>query len=269
MYKYCIVNDTITLQNDRIVPPENAPVFYEVVRVINGIPLFFQEHTNRLLHSCSIENKKININHEHLFKCIVQLSQKNQCLNGNVLINVFFDDDRQNLIAYFIPHVYPEQNLYTNGVCVDFLHAERNNPEAKIVQQNIREKANRIISEKNVYEVLLVNENNEITEGSRSNFFCIKNNTLYTPPLHKVLRGITLEKVLYVAEKQNINIRYEAIMKNELDFYDSAFITGTSPKILPLASAVNYEFDVNNKILRLLMQLYNDLINNYLRHYKT
>ena len=58
-------------------------------------------------------------------------------------------------------------------------------------------------------------------------------------------------------------------MKNELDFYDSAFITGTSPKILPLASAVNYEFDVNNKILRLLMQLYNDLINNYLRHYKT
>ncbi len=265
--KYCVVNDSVTLHNDKIVPPKNAPVIYEVVRVIQGIPLFFSEHLNRLSHSCSLINQTASINHKQLFRLITKLSNKNKCPNGNVLINVYFDEGRQSLNACFIPHKYPDKNQYENGVDVDFLHAERNNPEAKIVQQNIREKANSIISEKGVYEVLLVNQNNEITEGSRSNFFCIKNNTLITPPMYKVLRGITLEKVLHIAKIQNIDIDYLPIKKNDLDLYDSAFITGTSPKILPIALADTFRFDVNNKILRLLMQSYNSMIDSYMREY--
>ncbi len=48
---------------------------------------------------------------------------------------------------------------------------------------------NKIIQEQGVAEVLLIDGDNCITEGSRSNVFFIRDNVFYTAPLPHVLAG--------------------------------------------------------------------------------
>ena len=48
---------------------------------------------------------------------------------------------------------------------------------------------------------------------------------------------------------------------SEISNFDAAFISGTSPKILPIANINEVKFDVENEKLRLLMQKFNEVIN--------
>jgi branched-chain amino acid aminotransferase len=51
---------------------------------------------------------------------------------------------------------------------------------------------------------------------------------------------------------------------DELQYFDAAFITGTSPKILPIQQIDGFSFNPENQIVRLLMKSYDDLIDKYL-----
>jgi hypothetical protein len=59
---------------------------------------------------------------------------------------------------------------------------------------------------------------NNIVEGTRSNFFIIKNKTIYTTPVEKVLDGVTRRTVIDCAKKNG----YEVVEK---DIKLSEFIT--------------------------------------------
>jgi branched-chain amino acid aminotransferase len=46
---------------------------------------------------------------------------------------------------------------------------------------------------------------------------------------------------------------------DELKSFDAAFISGTSPKVLPIAFIDEIPFDVNDPLLRYVMEQYNNL----------
>ena len=83
------------------------------------------------------------------------------------------------------------------------------------------------------YEALLVNENNLITEGSRSNIFFLRNNILFTAPDNMILNGITRKYILEICSENNITVKYEPVNADEISDYDAVFMTGTSPMVLP------------------------------------
>ncbi|MBQ1694910.1 MAG: aminotransferase class IV, partial [Bacteroidales bacterium] len=58
----------------------------------------------------------------------------------------------------------------------------------------------------------------------------------------------------FVYEEKDIDL-------SEISNFDAAFISGTSPKILPIATMDNVRFDVENEKLRLLMQKFNEVVN--------
>ena len=80
----------------------------------------------------------------------------------------------------FIKSNYPKPELYKTGVEVCLLHEERTNPNVKAKGLKVRDHANALITEKGVFEVLLVNNDGILTEGSRSNLFLVKGDTIYT-----------------------------------------------------------------------------------------
>ncbi|HOO83053.1 MAG TPA: aminotransferase class IV [Prolixibacteraceae bacterium] len=265
----------MVLFNDKYITADNLPVYskqaiivYEVMRLIDRVPLFFEDHFERLLASCFKINHTINIDAHKLLKQLISLGSQNGIREGNVMIKVIFEKNTHDIIATFIPHKYPNANEYLNGVALELFYAQRENPEAKVVQQSIRSMADDLIREKKVYEVLLVNQQNTITEGSRSNCFFIKNNCLYTAPLSSVLKGITLLKVIEIAQEKNIEIEYRAITVSEISEYDAMFLTGTSPKILPVARLGEYHYNAQHKMIRILLDAYNLLINRYVAEKK-
>ena len=243
---------------------ENAGGVYEVLRVVNSIPLFLEDHLERFFISASIAGKTIRFGKKDITGFIFELIKMNGAPVGNILLSC-----KTNLKAFFIPHKYPEEKWYETGVLCGILKAERNNPNAKVFQTSVRQKADEMMEKQGLYEVLLVHHQNRITEGSRSNVFFVCNNQLLTPPGHEVLIGITRQKTILLAKNEGISFYEKEIQMEDLPHFQAAFITGTSPKILPVSQIDDWKFDAQNSLVQQLRLGYSAMIKKYIEGKKS
>ena len=237
---------------------------YEVLRVIGGIPVFLEDHLDRLnrsAHLAGFENLPGSDEISHRINHLISSEQKDI---GNIKLDFSFSDPatEPEFTLSFIPHYYPTPEEYANGVKVGLLKADRPIPNAKIQHSNIRELANQAMKDNGQYEVLLVDSDGNITEGSRSNVFFIKNEKLYSAPVEKILQGITRIKVLDICKKKGIEVIETDIPANSLGQFDAAFLTGTSPKVLPICSIEKIHYETKLPLLIKLQDAYNQLIEN-------
>lgn len=229
-----------------------------MLRVTKGIALFLEDHLERFHRSAKMAGNSIPFSPGQIESLLNELIKQNNISDGNVLLSW-----KENLKAFFIPHKYPAEEMYSTGVSCGLLKAERDNPNVKIFQTTVRMQADKMFEENAFYEVLLVNNANCITEGSRSNIFFIEGDKIITPPAQKVLMGITRQKTMELACSLGIPVLEENVSVASLRFFKSAFITGTSPKILPVKQIDKFSFRVRNKIVGALVKSYDELIESY------
>ncbi|MDO4869928.1 MAG: aminotransferase class IV [Bacillota bacterium] len=253
-----IITDRSAL--DEILARDRLEI-YEVVRICAGKPIFASEHYDRLVKSLASVGKEPVVSLDEFIGQIDQVVKANDLSEGNLRIEQYREpgDDTEHINIYHIPAVYPTDEMFAHGVTVAFMRAERDNPQAKIFDMQLRQKADEMIEKTGVTEVLLVNRNGEITEGSRSNVFFIKDNTVIAAPQHTVLPGITRMKVLQIMREDGIRYEEAPLKADEIDKFDSAFLTGTSKEVLPIATIESTAFDVDHPILRRLMRRYSEL----------
>lgn len=258
----------IVYVNGEYVSPSAIPKFgslniYEVIRIIDGKILFWEEHFERLLSSLKSFNCLNLVTKDALKSVIQKLVLVNNMANINVRINIYLDDN-VNVVIGFIPSIYPSSDMYVKGVKTLLYKAQRINPAIKVVHPNLHADILRLKEQNKVYEVLLVDQNNCVTEGSRSNLFFIKGNCVYTAPSKEVLIGITRTKVVLVCKELGIPVVEEPILVERLSAFDACFISGTSPKVLPLCAIDFNVYQTDNRILQIIMNEYNNMINSVL-----
>jgi len=237
---------------------------YEVIRVIGGVALFLDDHYIRLCKSAEIQGISLFLEFSEFKKRIADLVRLNTKPDGNIKCVFAVASGNNNWIFTFIPHSYPTPENYKFGVSTDLLFAERANPNAKVIQNTVREKANSMIEELKLYEALLVDRDGYITEGSRSNIFFVKDEVFYTAPESKVLVGITRQKVIECLRQLNFQLVEESVSANEIDQFHAAFLTGTSPKVLPVRSIGNQVYNTQLPALKKLIDRYEEMILNYI-----
>ncbi|MBT3383493.1 MAG: aminotransferase class IV [Prolixibacteraceae bacterium] len=259
LHKFFVFNDEIKA-NTAFISSENKGGIYEVLRVSDGVPLFLEDHLDRFYCSAKIVGRSIRFSKYQIENFLFKLIEKNEVDNGNILISC-----KTNLKAFFIASSYPTEKMYKTGVKCGLLNAERENPNVKILHTTVRQMADQLIKEKGYYEVLLLDKKNRITEGSRSNVFFIKGNEIITPQGNKVLQGITRQKIIEIAKKAGFQVKEEIILLSELDNFTAVFITGTSPKILPVKQMGNVTFNSKNEVVKVLVENYNELILKYIQ----
>ena len=101
---------------------------------------------------------------------------------------------------------------------------------------------------------------NCITEGSKSNVFFIRKECVMTAPGDKVLKGITREKVISFCNKLNYKLIECPISIDTLPSMEAVFLTGTSPKILPVNRIDQITYSTGHPMMKNLMAAYDDLI---------
>ena len=84
-------------------------------------------------------------------------------------------------------------------------------------------------------DVVLLDEDGDIAEGPIANTFCVIGNELWTPPLGRILPGITRDTVLALARELAIVVREERISRSAFQGADEAFMSGTSLPLSPIA----------------------------------
>jgi branched-chain amino acid aminotransferase len=86
------------------------------------------------------------------------------------------------------------------------------------------------------FETILLNHDNNVTEGTFSNIFIIKNKELLTPRLNEfILNGITRQAILDICKKNNIPYKEDTIIEKNLYEADEIFLTNSGIEILPVA----------------------------------
>jgi branched-chain amino acid aminotransferase len=229
---------------------------YEVIRVIKSSPVFFSDHMERLATSVRLQKKKMLANAETLIKDILNLSKSEKKKEINLKIVFNYNKGEDNYLVYYIEPIYPTEDQYRNGVKGILFYAERKDPESKVINHKLRSSIFHKLILEGGYEALLVNENGLITEGSRSNIFFLKADTLYTAPDNMILSGITRKHVLDICAASNIPVRMVCAKASKLIDFEAAFMTGTSPMVLPFNSIDDVRFKVRVPLIEKLRQLY-------------
>jgi len=257
--KYVINGNSVDVSGS--IPDMSADTYYEVVRLIDGKLLFLPDHLDRLQQSFSGSGAAYPGN-QRVIENLNLLIQENPFKKGN--IRICLQNSNGNtplLLCYFIPYFYPDTEMYKKGVKLRIYPHVRPNPGRKKWDDHFRNSVSRYILEQGVYEAALINSQNQITEGSRSNIFYIdRNGSLVTVPAKSVLPGITRKYVMEIAAGEGILIEERTISKDALDSLVSVFISGTSPKVLPVKQIDDFCFDVDHPLLRLLMDEFEQLI---------
>jgi D-alanine transaminase len=275
--------------NNRIVPIEEAHIspfdrgflfadgVYESIRTYNKKLFRYKDHLDRLKRSL----KEIRIDFKELGlieNIIYELMIKNEI---DVEALVYIQITRGSTIPRI--HSFPkEKTSPTIFISVQKLKEsteEQTKGVKVILQEDVRwlrceikstsllpvVLASQKATEENAAEAILVRDG-MITEGTHTNFFAVKNETLYTAPKsHLILEGITRKVVLELCEKFKIDFREEFINKDDLKSFDEFFITSTTKEITPVTAIDYWTINEGNpgKITMSLQSVFKKLVADY------
>ena len=239
---------------------ESSPAVYEVIRLLDGHPFFPKEHYERMLGSLKSIGAEAPISYETYCREIRTLSELNgvKAYNCRYVLTGFGQESGVQRYLFMIPTKYPDEEQYRDGVTTGLLRAVRPDPHAKIWNASLRETADRRIREEGLFETILIDDDDRITEGSRSNIFFIKGGKIYTTPGEAVLLGVTRQTIIAVCRKAGIPVIEEYFKVPDTYACEAAFISGTSPKVLPIRRLGTVSFDPQNETLRRVMKLYDE-----------
>ena len=254
-------------ETSSVILPQGSGLVYEVIRIINRTPLFLREHYLRFANSAKSVGAP-QVPDYASFRSMTDAFLFAQA-EENYNIRILFEVKSSDLYILQSPASYPEESLYQTGIHTELMTYTRPDPNSKITNTDLTDRADELRKNSGAYEVLLVNESGFITEGSKSNVFFTDGQMLYTPPLEDVLPGVTRQKILDTANNINIKAIESNIMSDHLHIYEGAFMSGTSPKILPIASIGALRLDsAKLGILRKLMLAFDETIDEDLTLYR-
>ena len=234
---------------------------FEGVRAYNtpkGPSIFrLQDHTDRLFKSAGIVNMEIpyakeTINNAHID--VVNLNNLEEsyirpmCFYGSEGMGLRADNLKvHTMVAAWEWPSYMEPEAREKGIKVKVSSYKRQvrNPVASAkVNGNY---VNSIVAlnealEAGFDEALLLDEEENVAEGSGENFFIVKNGILKTPDLEASLDGITRRTIIQLAKDMGMEVEIIKIKLHDVLESDEAFFTGTAAEVVPINS-------VNNKSL--------------------
>jgi branched-chain amino acid aminotransferase len=251
---------TVVLENGRLAPIGEMTAFpgnsiYEVIRVVEGRPVFLKDHLERLYRSLELAGRRFVPESDQLMADMATLIEANQAKNVNLRLVYVPLQEGFDVHMYLIPTQVPDPTVVMEGASLATYHIDRENPNIKTVSQSFKDL---LLAEpfRGKFELLLVDGQGWIREGSKTNVFFIVDHKLVTPPAKDVLPGITRKKVLEVCREEGIEVEEGYVAIRDLDRVSALFLTGTSIGVLPVKQVDDTIFDVEHPILRILQEGY-------------
>lgn len=219
---------------------------YEVVRVYGGKPFALMPHLERLQRSASEIELELPLTLDELARLVQEAPARRGLEEAQVYVQLtrgyaprvhyFPEDAVPTLVIYASPARQQPAELYERGAQAIVLADERwlrcDIKSVNLLPNAVaKERARRA----GVLEALLLREGVGMTEGSSSNLFIVQDGRIVTAPAGRyILRGITRDIVLELAENADIPVEERFFSKEELLAAEEAFITSTTMEVMPV-----------------------------------
>ena len=230
---------------------------FETMRSYSGNIFRLEQHLDRLIYSAKSILVELPITRNEL-KLAIYAAIKINCLSNSIIrLTVTRGKQESGItIDYSLPPtivilVKPVKEIlkkyYEKGVGVKIFK----NSAIKIqgISSSIKScnyLSNIILREnalkENFFEAILTNHKNNITEGTISNVFIVKNNQVITPVLNEfILDGIIRRAILDICLENGICCEENTILEKDLYEADEIFITNSKIEILPVCNINNFK----------------------------
>jgi D-alanine transaminase len=218
---------------------------YEVIRLYQGTFHLLEPHLARLYRSMEELEIRPTFTKAELIHWLYELVTQNECKEdaivylqisrGAQIRNHVYADNLTPIVYAYVAEKERPVTLMQNGIhaCTEQdIRWLRCDIKSLNLLPNVLARTN--AERKNCQEALLV-RGNTVTEGSQSNFFLVKQGTLYTHPAnHLILNGIVRQYVCSLASGLGIPVREEMFSIKDVLLAEEAFFTGTTFEILPM-----------------------------------
>lgn len=228
------------------VTVSNAALLYgwglfETMRAYDNKIIYLDKHIARIQHSA----KLCGIRSHYSATQLREIIKKAVHLNGNIdvyaRLTLWKAEDSNGILVFtkkYKPYSSQKYNAGFSGSISRFrqdedaLLAQLKTTSRILYQLSLQE-----AKEKGFEESIILNNRGYLTEGSRSNIFLVKAQTLFTPSLAcGCLDGITRRVVFDLAKKNRIKVYEGNFTTQDLYKADEAFLTNSLIGIMPFVS---------------------------------
>ncbi|HXA79961.1 MAG TPA: aminotransferase class IV [Opitutaceae bacterium] len=262
--RYVILNGRLLDAGEaRISPLGDGFMFglglFETIKVLNGRPVFFSDHFERLRRSAGELSLPFTATADELRTRCEQCVSANGLGEGSLKIVVFQDmDGPGELIATREKSYLPEH--YERGFALKTFPAGQREGKLfglKTVNYLGNLQAKQAAVAAGCDEALFIDSAGQILEGSTSNVFVVKGGEVLTPPLDgRILPGIARSRVLQLLK----NGRECAVPSQSLSDADEVFVTNALLGVMPVSAVDQQRYDLNhNPVTKALMEAYRRL----------
>lgn len=218
---------------------------YEVIRVYNGKMFTCREHLERFFRSAESIGMTLGYTSVMLRAKLEELIAKNNLKLGTIYMQATRGVAPRNhafppgnvtpsLVAYTKELDRPHEKL-TKGVkalLVEDIRWLRCDIKSLNLLGNILAKQR--AAENRCYEAIQ-SRGQEVTEGSSSNVFIVKNGVVSTHASDNlILKGITKDVILNICAKNGIQVKERTFTLEELKVADEVFLSSTTSEVMPI-----------------------------------
>jgi branched-chain amino acid aminotransferase len=207
----------------------------------NKRPFFVKEHVARLESSARQIGLTLLHSNQEICNIVARTLEKNpHHTESNIRIvytgGISADSITPQENGILMVIVTPKDELpawwHTKGIKIITIDMERFIPTAKSTNYLSAVLAQQKAHKKGGVEAIYKDRKNRLLEGTTSNIFCFKGNTLITPP-DDILPGITRRVILELA-KAHYTIELRHIHADELNKMEEIFLTSSVKEIVPV-----------------------------------
>jgi branched-chain amino acid aminotransferase len=226
---------------------------FEGIRIYNRKIFKLDEHLNRLYNGIRYMNIKMMISQEELRQIILETCRKADLDDGYIRINVTrgtglgldpskIDQTPNVMVMVSTLRIYDE-TYYQKGIHVitspfRVIPPDSLDPRVKCIGRyavNILAKAH--AHHAGAGEALMLNQQGYVAECTGDNIFLIHKDILLTPHSSSgILKGITRDTVITLAQNAGYTIQEEFLTPYDIYAADEAFLTGTAAEVIPFVN---------------------------------
>jgi branched-chain amino acid aminotransferase len=213
---------------------------FDLLRTYNGKPCFLKEHVTRLLASARSIDLELPWDHSEICRVALETLSRNNLNEANIRIIItggssadfMSPGGKPRLLVLVTPLPKLPEQWYHRGIKVITRKIRRINPGAKSINYLTAAMALRHAQAQGAVEVLYLDDDDNVLEGTTSNVFALLQGRLVTPE-RGILSGITRKVVLDIAAG-HFPIERRDLPRHELLKAQEVFITGTNKGVVPV-----------------------------------
>ena len=239
-----------------------ASAVFEGERAYGGEIFKLTEHTQRLHDSARILGFEIPWSVAEIDQACRDLLEKQGfsdayvrpiAWRGSEMMGVSAQNNRINCaiaIWQWPSYFDPEQRL--KGIRLDVAEYRRPDPRTAPSKSKaaglymICTLSKHAAEAKGYADAMMLDWRGQVAEATGANIFFVKDGKLHTPTPDCFLDGITRRTVIDLAKRRGIEVIERAIMPDELDGFEQAFLCGTAAEVTPVAEIGQWTFTVGD-----------------------